>query len=80
MRKIKLSIYNILESIKFPLYNKYSSCIDYNEDKFIYLLSKKISMKYIIYPDFINVEKDSTIKNNKKRKFKYSCNNYTLKD
>ena len=51
---------------------------DYFLDKFLYLLSGKISNKYPIYPDFIEGEDDLVLKENKKRYFRNAIINYSL--
>ncbi len=51
---------------------------NYYRDKLKYLLSAKLDDKYWIYPDFINLEEDINILENKKRLFRNSINNYCL--
>lgn len=47
-------------------------------DKFLFLLSAKLEGKYRIYPDYIDLEDDITIIENKKRNFRSSIINYIL--
>ena len=50
---------------------------NYNEDKFLYLISAELFKKYRHYPEFISIEEDDAIIENKKRIFRNSINNYS---
>ena len=67
-----------MKKICFPIYTGYYLGYNYYKDKYIYLLSRLINIKKVIYPDFITDEGGGLELENKKRYFRNSLINYDL--
>ena len=70
---------NLAKNIKYPLYFNVYNGDDFYLNKYFYLLSQKISVKYRFYPIYIK-EEDLSILENKKRIFRFSVSHYCLDD
>ena len=75
LEKISL-VKKISNDIFFPKYFSTYSGYNFYMEKFLYLLSCKLSISYRIYPDYIEEELEVLVKENKKRVFRNSCLNY----